>query len=422
MADSVIKAEGLGKNYLIGHQSGERYTALRDVVSRGVKGLAKNAKGLLKGNQILSGDEIEEFWALKDLNFEVKQGERLGIIGRNGAGKSTLLKVLSRITEPSAGQVSITGRVSSLLEVGTGFHPELTGRENIYLNGAILGMKRQEVRQKFDEIVEFAEVEKFLDTPVKRFSSGMYVRLAFAVAAHLEPDILVVDEVLAVGDAKFQKKCIGKMEDVSQKEGRTILLVSHNMSTIKSMCNSALILHQGQKIFQGDVMECVNHYMKFSSEEEKSSQYYKKDSVSGKVGVSEAWLTDNEEFAYPKFKFKLRIVSTIETSLAINLRFKDGLGFPIGYASTHDGVQDLLRIKEGENTVEFELEESNLAAGEYKVSLELVYPGYEYFEKIEDAFTISLTGDKSLNRSYKLLQKWGYGATYIPVETQKVTA
>ena len=189
--------------------------ALRDVVARTAKGFARSAKDMSRGQQLIAGDEIEEFWALKDVSFEIKRGEVVGIIGRNGAGKSTLLKILSRITEPSAGRVEIRGRVASLLEVGTGFHPELTGRENIYLNGAILGMTRAEIRRKFDEIVAFAEVEKFLDTPVKRYSSGMYVRLAFAVAAHLEPEILVVDEVLAVGDAEFQKKCLGKMQDVA---------------------------------------------------------------------------------------------------------------------------------------------------------------------------------------------------------------
>jgi lipopolysaccharide transport system ATP-binding protein len=205
--DIVIRAEGLGKKYVIGHETQrERYVALRDVIARTAKGLVRSTMDLVSGRAIVPGDVAEEFWALKNVSFEVRRGEILGIIGRNGAGKSTLLKILSRITEPSEGRVSIVGRVASLLEVGTGFHPELTGRENIFLNGAILGMTRAEIRRKFDQIVAFAEVERFLDTPVKRYSSGMYVRLAFAVAAHLEPEILVVDEVLAVGDAEFQKK------------------------------------------------------------------------------------------------------------------------------------------------------------------------------------------------------------------------
>lgn len=261
MSDVVIKAEGLGKKYLIGHQSErERYTALRDVLTRNVKSVLSKTRQVLSGHQLLTGDEIEEFWALKDVDFEIKRGDRVGIIGRNGAGKSTLLKILSRITEPSTGRVEIHGRVASLLEVGTGFHPELTGRENIYLNGAILGMTRAEIKKKFDEIVDFAGVEKFLDTPVKRYSSGMYVRLAFAVAAHLEPEILVVDEVLAVGDAEFQKKCLGKMEDVSKNEGRTVLFVSHNMPIISSLCNRAILLEKGGIKMNGNTGEVILSY------------------------------------------------------------------------------------------------------------------------------------------------------------------
>jgi lipopolysaccharide transport system ATP-binding protein len=238
--DVVIRAEGLGKKYMIGHAAErERYVALRDVLARGAHSFWRKTADMARGRVIMAGDTVEEFWALKDVSFEVKRGEVLGIIGRNGAGKSTLLKILSRITEPSEGRVTIRGRVASLLEVGTGFHPELTGRENIYLNGAILSMTRAEIRRKFDEIVDFAEVEKFLDTPVKRYSSGMYVRLAFAVAAHLEPEILVVDEVVAVGDVEFQKKCLGKMSEIAGG-GRTVLFVSHNMAAVGILCPSSL--------------------------------------------------------------------------------------------------------------------------------------------------------------------------------------
>jgi homopolymeric O-antigen transport system ATP-binding protein len=246
MSDFVVATEHLSKSYLVGHQSAqrERYTALRDIIAREAGNFARKTLDFIRGRQIVQGDEVEEFWALKDVSFEVKRGEAVGIIGRNGAGKSTLLKILSRITEPTEGRVTIRGRAASLLEVGTGFHPELTGRENIYLNGAILGMKRAEIIRKFDEIVAFAEVERFLDTPVKRYSSGMYVRLAFAVAAHLEPEILVVDEVLAVGDAEFQKKCLGKMSEVVGG-GRTILFVSHNMAAIEALCPRSLYLVSG---------------------------------------------------------------------------------------------------------------------------------------------------------------------------------
>src|SRR3954452_17657837 len=220
--DVVIRAEGLGKRYELGHAADrERYVALRDVLASGARGVLRRTADMLRGRAVIPGDTVEEFWALREVSFEVRRGEVLGIIGRNGAGKSTLLKILSRITEPTTGRVAIKGRVASLLEVGTGFHPELTGRENVFLNGAILGMSRAEIKSRFDEIVAFAEVEKFLDTPVKRYSSGMDMRLAFAVAAHLSPEILIIDEVLAVGDMEFQKKCLGKMEDAS-KSGRTV--------------------------------------------------------------------------------------------------------------------------------------------------------------------------------------------------------
>jgi lipopolysaccharide transport system ATP-binding protein len=265
MSETVIAVENLSKLYVIEHRAGSqgytRYTALRDVIGDEVRNAARRALGAVRSRQAFRTREIEEFWALKDLSFGVKRGEVLGIIGRNGAGKSTLLKVLSRITEPTAGRVTLHGRVASLLEVGTGFHPELTGRENIYLNGAILGMSRAEIRRKFDEIVAFAEVERFLDTPVKRYSSGMYVRLAFAVAAHLEPEILLVDEVLAVGDAEFQRKCLGKIDEVSRQEGRTVLLVSHNMAAIAEMANRALLLDAGSIVVDGSVTEAVSTYL-----------------------------------------------------------------------------------------------------------------------------------------------------------------
>jgi lipopolysaccharide transport system ATP-binding protein len=261
MSDVVIRAEGLGKKYLIGHAAErERYVALRDVLTRGAHNLWRKTTGMARGRAIVAGDSQEEFWALKDVSFEVRQGEVLGIIGRNGAGKSTLLKILSRITEPSEGRVTINGRVASLLEVGTGFHPELTGRENIFLNGAILGMTRAEIRRKFDEIVAFAEVEKFIDTPVKRYSSGMYVRLAFAVAAHLEPEILVVDEVLAVGDTEFQKKCLGKMSEVAGG-GRTVLFVSHNMPAVARLCRRCLLLDAGRLVKDGEASAVTSRYL-----------------------------------------------------------------------------------------------------------------------------------------------------------------
>lgn len=249
MSEPVIKVEGLSKRYVLSHQHNERYLTFRDMLTAGFRKSSSASKS--------------DFWALQDLSFEIQQGDRVGIVGRNGAGKSTLLKILSRIVDPTKGRIEINGRLASLLEVGTGFHPELSGRENVFLNGSILGMSRQEIARKFDEIVAFAEVDKFIDTPVKRYSSGMYVRLAFAVAAHLEPEILVVDEVLAVGDSEFQKKCIGKMKDVSSG-GRTILFVSHNMAAVQNLCNKAIYLKHGQLIEQGDASSVLQTYLKSS--------------------------------------------------------------------------------------------------------------------------------------------------------------
>jgi lipopolysaccharide transport system ATP-binding protein len=250
---SAITVKGLGKRYLLSHE--RRRDTLRDSLTHGIRGLLRRL-----GERRAEADAKEEFWAIRDVSFEIERGDVVGIIGRNGAGKSTLLKILSRITEPSAGRASIRGRVASLLEVGTGFHPELTGRENIFLNGAILGMTRQEIRRKFDEIVAFAEVERFLDTPVKHYSSGMYVRLAFAIAAHLEPEILIVDEVLAVGDAAFQQKCIGKMRSAGQSDGRTVLFVSHNMAAVKQLCRTGILMSAGRVAEMGSIADVAKTY------------------------------------------------------------------------------------------------------------------------------------------------------------------
>jgi len=256
--ESIIEVKNLGKKYNIAHQRGG-YVALRDVLTNILKNPFRFAKD--KTKKSLGIGTKEEFWALNDVNFEVNKGEVIGIIGKNGAGKSTLLKILSKITPPTTGEIKISGRVGSLLEVGTGFHPELTGRENIFLNGAILGMTRHEIAKKFDQIVEFSGIEKFLDTPVKYYSSGMYVRLAFSVAAHMEPDILIVDEVLAVGDAEFQKKCLGKMEEVTKQEGRTILFVSHNMDAIQNLCQRCILLNNGKIQAIGQTDEVVKTYL-----------------------------------------------------------------------------------------------------------------------------------------------------------------
>lgn len=260
MSKVVIKAENISKQYRLGLVG---TGTVRDDMKRWWYNLRGKEDPFLKigeANDRSSKGESDYVWSLRDINFEINQGDSVGIIGRNGAGKSTLLKILSQVTQPTTGKIYTKGRIASLLEVGTGFHPEMTGRENIYLNGAILGMRKHEITRKFDEIVAFSGVERYIDTPVKRYSSGMYVRLAFAVAAHLESEILIVDEVLAVGDAEFQKKCLGKMNDVSKGEGRTVLFVSHSMASVKKLCNKGIVLHHGETVFNGNVESAINYY------------------------------------------------------------------------------------------------------------------------------------------------------------------
>ena len=344
MSDTIISVGNLGKKYIIGHQKQERYTTLRDVVVDGVKSFRHQV--LKSRSQRVPNSDREEFWALKDVAFEIKRGEPVGIIGRNGAGKSTLLKLLSRITEPTLGNIVVKGRVASLLEVGTGFHPELTGRENIYLNGSILGMSRAEIKKKFDEIVAFAEIEKFLDTPVKRYSSGMYVRLAFSVAAHLEPEILIVDEVLAVGDSAFQKKCLGKMGDVSTKEGRTVLFVSHSMQAVTQLTKRCILLSKGNVQFDGHTNKAIQLYIAGSKVSDEQPAYY--EAPAGKTGNYIAWArvhTSEEqgvhcwgkpivfEFAinvdkpHESLSFSFQILNELQQSICIFWKFDDQLPF-----------------------------------------------------------------------------------------------
>ena len=353
MGNTVIKVDNLSKRYIIGHQKQDRYQTLRDTLAIGAKRFGKRLLHPFQassGQPLLGDDESEEFWALKNVSFEVKQGDRIGIIGRNGAGKSTLLKILSRITEPTKGKAQIKGRVSSLLEVGTGFHPELTGRENIFLNGAILGMSRQDIRKKFDEIVAFAEVEKFLDTPVKRYSSGMYVRLAFAVAAHLEPEILLIDEVLAVGDSQFQKKCLNKMEEVSQ-EGRTILFVSHNMAAVQALCTIVVTLHNGLVSSIGEVEPTIKKYLLgvnkgdnncgqvFYSDKSFSAMEFKLYSMKA-LDQNNKIRSDfvNSEPIFIELEFSLQVKIPY---LKIGIEVRDALGAII-FISFHNDIKEVL--------------------------------------------------------------------------------
>jgi lipopolysaccharide transport system ATP-binding protein len=349
------------------------------------------------------------------VSFEIRRGEVLGIIGRNGAGKSTLLKILSRITEPSTGRVEIRGRVASLLEVGTGFHPELTGRENTYLNGAILGMSRGEVRRKFDEIVAFAEIDKFLDTPVKHYSSGMYMRLAFAVAAHLEPDILIVDEVLAVGDAEFQKKCLGKMESVAG-HGRTVLFVSHNLNAVRALCRSAILLDNGKVIFNGSTAKVLSDYVN----DRNAGTAFSRRTQFGKVlfvVAGSVSLVSNETKPVTGLVLALEIVSNAKISAALDIRLKDFFGNSLGFGSL--GGLDrskLIRFEEGTNIVRVAIEPLALAKGRYTLSADLTDPTVHYYDRLEDCLSFEVdpfTGSASVKA---LDQQWGLGPILLRAE------
>jgi lipopolysaccharide transport system ATP-binding protein len=380
MSENAIVVENLSKTYLIGHRfsslpGGYQYTALRDVVSHEVRNFARKSADLFRGKQIVQGDKVEEFRALRDVNFEVKRGEVLGIIGRNGAGKSTLLKILSRITEPTQGRVLLRGRVASLLEVGTGFHRELSGRENIFLNGAILGMTRAEINRKFDEIVAFAEVERFLDTSVKHYSSGMYVRLAFAVAAHLESEILIVDEVLAVGDVRFQSKCLGKMRDVSSKQGRTILFVSHNIAAMQSLCGRAILLREGSIVEDGDPNKIISGYMAEASDTGRVPLRDWKDRVTNKDGkIVDLEVLDERGSHVTSVLLgdKLRLMLTIEFYRPV-VRMQFGI---FVHSVAGEGILELRSSHDGLYfdstgtcvTVEVVVDELRLYPGEYTLS------------------------------------------------------
>ena len=397
MSDPIIRVENLGKKYIIGHQQEgrKRYVALRDVLANGASRLLKSW-----GKRELNPAR-EEFWALKDVSFEVKQGEVIGIIGRNGAGKSTLLKVLSRITEPTTGRIAIKGRVASLLEVGTGFHPELTGRENIYLNGAILGMSKAEIKKKFDEIVAFAEVEKFLDTPVKRYSSGMYVRLAFAVAAHLEPEILVVDEVLAVGDAAFQKKCLGKIGDVATKEGRTVLFVSHQMEAVESLCNKVILLKGGKIIQEGSTLKVISYYLgDIISQTQTLDLRNRRDRKgSGEYYYSKIWLTNSQgdkvSFANPGEPINIHLQISKQANQAslinplISIGVHDNKGYRL-FTLSNTLLNQSFNIN-GETELCCTIEKVKLYEGDYRCNLFMANSNNSIIDWLTDAFILSVS-------------------------------
>ena len=398
----IISVENLSKRYYIGRNvatEGLRHRLERALTKPFKRHEAQGMEHTAEGIRHTDSGPDTEFWALKDVSFEVQQGEVVGIIGRNGAGKSTLLKVLSRITEPTKGRVTIDGRVASLLEVGTGFHPELTGRENVYLNGAILGMTKREIRSKFDEIVAFAEIDKFIDTPVKRYSSGMYVRLAFAVAAHLEPEILIVDEVLAVGDAEFQRRCLGKMHNVASS-GRTVLFVSHQMPAVKSLCNKAIWLSGGSIKEEGASSEIIAHYLAASADATQPSDlaHVSHREGSGAVQFSSLECLDSQG----KSGFDLRsgdsctFVATLcnrtgnsYTDCSYSLDFYDEFGNRLLLCRS-DLIKRSINITGGQCVVQTTFRELPLAPGRYRLSVYLGRDGGEFYDYIESAATLDV--------------------------------
>jgi len=396
----VISVENLSKRYVIGHET--RHDTLRDRLSHGVGRLFRGRK---------SPGEEEEFWALRDVSFDIRQGEVVGVIGRNGAGKSTLLKILSRITEPTSGRVGLRGRVASLLEVGTGFHPELTGRENIFLNGAILGMSRVEIRKKFDEIVAFAEVERFLDTPVKRYSSGMYVRLAFAVAAHLEPEILIVDEVLAVGDAQFQKKCLGKMQDVARNQGRTVLFVSHNLSVIQAICKRCVVLQQGRVVADESTSLAVREYLQPDGGEQWKGTV--DPTKRHQIRRAEARLGEGSD-GRQTLGLELEVHCAQPTRAALEVILQDSTGQNVAIGLL--GTVDSLSLSTGTNQLAVNIPVHHLALGRYGLSLRLTVPGVECLDEALNALFFDFQAAPAAGQSYRIAQNWGFGSFILELE------
>jgi ABC-type polysaccharide/polyol phosphate transport system, ATPase component len=416
---AVITVENLSKRYVLSHRQ-EGGLALRDVIAGQARRITSRLLHPLRRPDV-SGSAQEPFWALRDISFKINQGDRVGIIGRNGAGKSTLLKVLSRITEPTSGRVRIRGRVVSLLEVGTGFHPELSGRENIFLNGAILGMSRQEIKSKFDEIVDFAEMERFIDTPVKRYSSGMYVRLAFAVAAHLEPDILVVDEVLAVGDAQFQKKCLGKMEDVG-REGRTVLFVSHNMTTIRSLCERCILLEQGRISFQGDVARTIDLYN--SGFDARGPLLSAADMVRDSKCSLRAKIVDvavvassavNPSFLDGKeiFTVRLTVAALTEVKCSAQIVICDDMQ-PLSYLDSGTLHNKIYTLPKGTSTIECSVGPLQLYAGNYRINCSLNIPFKEVIDELQSAYRFEIRECDPYGTGYNIERKHGFGLFHIP--------
>jgi lipopolysaccharide transport system ATP-binding protein len=405
MADTIIQVNNLSKNYIISHESGTRANAsLGEIITQRFKNLFSSSATKSE----TSGHTSEQFWALQDINFEIERGSRVGILGSNGAGKSTLLKILSKIIEPSQGTAEVKGHVVSLLEVGTGFHPELTGRENVFLNGVILGMSRAEIRKKFDEIVEFAEVEKFLDTPVKRYSSGMYMRLAFSVAAHLEPEILIIDEVLAVGDARFQKKCLAKMDEISRGDGRTVLFVSHNIDAVRSFCNTGIYLNGGKLVMQGDIESVADKY----------ASYYNGRLTSFKPNDHKAIYFNAISVNKPAISFNSEIVLSCEVisnsyqqTYIIGITITDSFDNKVGSILLNNKEP----LKKGNNQIHINVPFTNVVPGDYKFIIALALDESLNNEDVVweyPGFTIT----SNVDNNHFMIPKWhhSWGAHIMP--------
>jgi lipopolysaccharide transport system ATP-binding protein len=402
MSDLAIRVEGLSKQYRLGGGPA-RPATLRDQLRQWAS---------LQAWRQRPTERRVEFWALKDVCFDVKQGDVVGVIGRNGAGKSTLLKILARITEPTAGMADVRGRVGSLLEVGTGFHPELSGRENVFLNGAILGMRRAEIARKFDAVVAFAEVEKFIDTPVKHYSSGMYTRLAFAVAAHLEPEILIVDEVLAVGDAAFQKKCLGKMGEVAAG-GRTVLFVSHNMGLIQALCRTALLLDSGRVEQLGPTAKVVARYLAGGAAAAAFERPEPGPGVEVAVlGGSAAVVADN---GHGRLDLTVKLRAARPRTISLDIRVTDPYGVPVGFAPVGSFARaDELDLPAGPSQVVVSHDISRLASGTYSVSIDVAETMVGVFDRVEHCLLVEYDPPPAPGCFRRLQQGLGHGCVELP--------
>jgi len=419
MSDA-ISVENLAKRYTLKHQERARYATF----SEAIPAMFRNAGRAVLGRRQAATSE-EQFWALKNVNFQVKEGDRIGIVGRNGAGKSTLLKLLSRIAEPTAGTIRIRGRLASLLEVGTGFNPELTGRENIFLNGAILGMSRAEIARRFDEIVAFSEVEKFLDTPVKRYSSGMYMRLAFGVAAHLEPEILVVDEVLAVGDAQFQKKCLGKMGQLSNS-GRTILFVTHNMDAMIALCNRGIVLNQGELIFDGDAISARNQYLSLSENMQFSVDNNGGRGGSGGVSIDSVSITSEasaggEVAILSGERLAIGIRCSVDPQYAGRSDLQVAIGIDtvdgqraFTYISSWDGFS--IAVVDNQIKVECSVESVPFIAGRYLISATVLFQG-ETLDSVQHCASFWVVAK---SRGVHVERSSGWGVVDVPCKVTNI--